>query len=396
MVIDLKRNTLTVSQFLDSVNLVLSSGAPVIVGEVTEFKLGSKWISFTLKDKEDGSILKCVLGAWDYRRIGVNIEDGMEIKVGGTPRVTKTYGSFGFWVNSIEPVGQGSLKKSYEILLKKLEGEGLFARKRDVPEFIKNIGVISSKDGVVIHDFLKNLKPLGFKIKFYNSKVEGFGAVDSILKGIESLTKDKDLDVLVIIRGGGSLESMQAFNNEEVCRQIFSFPIPVVCGIGHDVDVPIACMVADKSVSTPTATAFLINDSWKKLFDGLPMWQMKLNHEFEILITNFSNRIDSSYFKINSAFEKIFDKFYFLETQFNGRLSHLKSMIERCKDKIFSMERILKANDPIKNLSLGYSLVFDSAGKLLKNIKDVRMGSRLEIKINGGEINSVVESVKVK
>ncbi|MBI3631874.1 MAG: exodeoxyribonuclease VII large subunit, partial [Candidatus Vogelbacteria bacterium] len=164
---DLEKNNemvLTVSQFLDSVNFVLASGRPNIVGEISEFKISNKWVSFSLLDREEKAILKCVMGIWDFKRVGIEIEDGMEVKISGTPRITKSYGSFSLWVDRIEPVGEGSLKKVYQLLLKKLELEGLFARKRELKSFVSNIGVISSRDGVVIHDFLNNLKPLDLKI----------------------------------------------------------------------------------------------------------------------------------------------------------------------------------------------------------------------------------------
>jgi exodeoxyribonuclease VII large subunit len=262
---------LTVGQFLDSVNYLLSTGRPLVSGEISELKITDKWASFSLQDKEERAILKCVMGIWEFRRIGLELEDGMEVKVGGTPRLTKSYGSFALWVTSIEPVGEGSLKKAYQLLLKKLELEGLFARKRELSEYITNVGVISSKDGVVIHDFLKNLKPLNIKINFLNTRVEGKDAVEQLTNAVGWFNKKMpDLDAIVIIRGGGSLESMQAFNNEIVCREIFASKIPVITGIGHDVDVPIACMVADVSVSTPTAVANLINSTWDSLVFNLP------------------------------------------------------------------------------------------------------------------------------
>ena len=271
---------LTVSQFLDAVNLVLKSGKVQVRGEVTDFKQG-KWISFSLKDIEDGSILKCVLGTWQYSKIGVPLQDGMEVKISGNPSVSKAYGTFSFWPDSIEPLGEGSLKKAYELLLKQLRAEGLFDRKRQIPEFIKNIGVISSQHGVVIHDFRQNLDKRGYYIHFCDARVEGAQAAENIIAAIQWFNvRRPELDVLVIIRGGGSLESMQAFNNEAVARAIFASKIPVIAGIGHDVDVPIASLVADLEESTPTGAAHAVNASWARL-QNIRLLEQNIVSEFE-------------------------------------------------------------------------------------------------------------------
>src|SRR3989344_5235749 len=141
---------LSVGEYLDRLNLALGVEAGFVQGEVTEFKESAKWVSFTLKDSpnlalgtlSDGqnAVLKCVCAIYTFRRMGVALEDGMAVKVYGTPRVSKGWGSLGLWVESIEPVGEGSLKKAYELLVKKLTAEGLFARKRELPEFISRIG----------------------------------------------------------------------------------------------------------------------------------------------------------------------------------------------------------------------------------------------------------------
>jgi len=230
---------LSVGEYLDRLNLALGAEAGFVQGEVTEFKESHKWVSFTLKDKDVAAVLKCVCAIYTFRRMGVALEDGMLVKVYGKPSVSKGWGSLGLWVESIEPMGEGSLKKAYELLVKKLTAEGLFARKRELPEFISRIGVISSRDGVVLQDLRKNLAKLGMSIKFVHTQVEGAGAAPGILRAIRYFSPlrqgfagqaqhDNEVDVVVIIRGGGSLESLQAFNNEEVARALFSLPIPVM------------------------------------------------------------------------------------------------------------------------------------------------------------------------
>ncbi|MEI6296676.1 MAG: exodeoxyribonuclease VII large subunit [bacterium] len=413
-----KKDFFTVGEFLESLNEYLKSKKNFVVGEVTEFKAHDKWASFSLKDKQDGSILKCFLSIWTYRKSGVLLEDGMEIKVGGFPRIYKLAGTFSFNVESIEPLGEGSLKKAYVLLLKKLELEGLFARKRPFDKFIKRVGVISSKDGVVIHDFLRNLKPLGFKIDFYNSRVEGADAVPGIIGGIKWFNKNiPGLDILVLMRGGGSLESMQAFNNEQVCREIFASKIPVLCGIGHEVDVPIACLVADSYVSTPTATAYEINKSWDDILLGLPVMERQIFSGFTYnfnrlaqkiptykkgIVTHFQFYLDRRVrevgtlaSRISSGFKQIFSQFDILSRKITkDGLGKIAESITKMLYKISSIEKMIVLANPERNLKLGYSIVFNEKGKVLKNIDDIRVGEKITTKLKDGEVESEVKIIR--
>lgn len=413
-----KRDFLTVSEFLDDINESLRIQKNFVAGEVTDFKAHEKWVSFSLKDKEDNSILRCFLSVWTYRKAGVLIEDGMEIKVGGYSRIYKLAGTFSFNVETIEPLGEGSLKKAYLLLLKKLELEGLFGRKRPLPGFIKNIGVISSKDGVVIHDFCKNLKSFGYKIKFFNSRVEGAEAVSGIISGLKYFNnKNVDLDVIVIMRGGGSLESMQAFNNEQVCREIFASKIPVLCGIGHEVDVPISCLVADLYVSTPTATAYTINESWGELISGLPLYERRILSDFSHILRdkimslpNIERNILSQFNfvllntkrnagflsgKIFSGFKQVFLKFNLLSDKVTkNSIRTIEGAILKINTSIQKFEKILIIADPERNLRLGYSIVFNKRGKVIKNVDDLSVGETLTTKLGRGELETEVKLIK--
>lgn len=391
-----KELILTVSQFLDSVNYVLSTGKPLVVGEVSEFKLTNKWASFTLQDKEEKAVLKCVMGIWEFRKVGVELTDGMEIKVGGTPRITKSYGSFGFWVTSIEPMGEGSLKKAYQLLLKKLEEEGLFTRKRTLPNFISNVGVITSKDGVVIHDFLNNLKPLDIKVNFMNARVEGKEAVEQLIHAIGWFNrKMPDVDVIVLIRGGGSLESMQAFNNEILCREIFASKIPVIAGIGHDVDVPIACMVADVSVSTPTAAAGIINSSWDLLLFDLPVLKDRITQGYEAVLREVNNRAQNFVAEMVGQIRSVFANFEVLSDRIiKDAVRAVGISIDRKFELIDRAEKIIAIADPERSLRLGYSLTMDSDGKVLKDVKNIKRGSRIKTLLVNGSVESVVDKIE--
>lgn len=388
---------LTVGQFLDSVNYILSTGRPFVVGEVSELKVTDKWVSFTLQDREEKAILKCVMGIWEFRRIGLELEDGMEVKVGGGPRITKSYGSFALWVTSIEPVGEGSLKKAYQLLLKKLETEGLFTRKRDIPNFISSVGVISSKDGVVIHDFLKNLRPLDIKVNFLNTRVEGKDAVDQLANAVAWFNKKMpELDAIAIIRGGGSLESMQAFNNEVLCREIFASKIPIIAGIGHDVDVPIACMVSDVSVSTPTAVANLINSSWDPLTFDLPRLEGVVMSGYELSLKRVQNKAQNFVIEMVGHIKSVFINFDLLSDRIiKDAVRNISNLIERKFNIIDRAEKVINIANPERSLRLGYSLTTDSTGRVIRDIKKIKRGDVIKTLLANGSIESKIDKINV-
>lgn len=385
---DLRKDALSVSEFLDLINGFFKTKNYSIQGELTEFKISGRSIFFSLKDKKDNSILNCYISQWAYESLGIALEDGMEVLVGGSPAIYKPYGKFSFQATSIEPIGEGALRKAYELLKKKLETEGLFARKRPLPEFIERIGVISSKSGVVIHDFMKNLKKRGFVVDFYDARVEGPEAVGNIVAGINTLTK-RNLDVVVLIRGGGSLESLQAFNNERVARAIFASPIPTICGIGHDVDVPIACLVGDLSVSTPTATAHAVSRSWARLEEGLPMLNHRLMNSFESELAAKLNLVDNFYNKATSIVRQLSGR---IQQSTEELVTSFKRLVEMTMQKVSHAEKILAALNPENQLKLGYSILFDSAGKVLKNIDSIEIGDMIKARLQSGSVSAEVKT----
>ncbi|MEK7589203.1 MAG: exodeoxyribonuclease VII large subunit [Patescibacteria group bacterium] len=368
----------SVSEFLDYVNEILNRGNVSIQGEISGWKIHPSGIYFSLKDKKisdssgQDSILDCYMSPYVYKGLGLNLEEGMEIKVGGIPSIYKPKGRFSFRVEMAEVVGEGSLKKAYEILKKKLESEGLFARKRALPEFIHRIGVITSRTGAVIDDFRKNLEQRGHRVYLYDVRVEGAKAVGNILSAVKWFNRNMpDLDVLIIIRGGGSLEDLQAFNNELVVREVFASKIPTICGIGHDRDVPIVCLVGDATTSTPTAAAMLINATWERLKNNVPNYQRDLFDNFESVVDEMKRCMDVG--MIAHAYERL------LSEQFQRIESH---------------QMYLESVSPERNLKLGYSILTDTAGKVIKRTKSMKVGGRVRAKLSDGAFTATVDNIE--
>jgi exodeoxyribonuclease VII large subunit len=409
----LDERTLTVAEYLELINGLITPIRVSVEGEVTDLKVLPQWTFFALKDAETGALLRCGLHSGVYRRIGVNLEEGMAVKVEGYGKIAEKSGNFGFWVSRIEPIGEGALRRAYELLLKKLQEEGLFTRKRELPQFISHIGVISSKNGVVLQDLRKNLRPLGIRIDFVHSGVEGADSAKEILRSIEFFSKPKNMpEVLVLIRGGGSLESLQGFNNEAVVRALYASPVPVLVGIGHDVDAPIATLVADWSASTPTAVAHVINDSWRPITERMPRLAQTIAHRFTRGLSDIQHKADASLRAMRHACTQVVARFHAYEATLTHALrrvpsrlmqtlktaevlestmrTYISRRIETLKARIESSERLLTASDPERVLARGYGLVYNPEGRLVRRVEDVNEGDTLTTRLAKGTVWSAV------
>ena len=252
-------NSFTPTEFLAVVNQTLeyAYSSVTIVGEVASFKVNQgKWVFFDLKDEE--SSVGCFMTLWNLRQ---PLEDGMKVMVRGIPKVTK-WGKFSFTVTHVAPVGVGSLKKAYEMLKKKLTAEGLFdvARKRPLPEDLTKIGVISSTQAAGYADFVKilNARWGGIKVQVAHTQVQGLDAPDQIMRALQYFNERGEVQAIAIMRGGGSADDLACFNDEALVRAVASSKIPVICGIGHEVDESLCDLVCDVRASTPSNVAEML------------------------------------------------------------------------------------------------------------------------------------------
>ena len=248
----------TVSELIDHCNFTLDRelGSVLVEGEVASFKINQgKWVFFDLKDADGVSTLSCFL---PLSSLGVALSDGLKVRLRARPSLTKK-GRFSLTVRSILPVGEGSIKKTFELLKRKLTAEGLFdpARKRPLPTTLSRLGVISSTAAAGYRDFLKILDNRwgGLQLFTVNTQVQGLSAADQIIAALNLLNQRSDLDVIVIIRGGGSADDLAVFNDERLVRAIAASRLPVVTGIGHEVDETLADLAADLRASTPSNAA---------------------------------------------------------------------------------------------------------------------------------------------
>ena len=430
---------LTVSDFIKKTNSRLKTMGARVIGEIgrVDEKNGHRY--FSLKDETDGSTLNCIVWRSKYEMFGLDLKEGDKIIAAGRPEIYAASGKFSFICDSIELAGLGALKKAYDALKRKLETEGLFniERKRKLPQFPRTIGIITSRQGAVINDFLTNIGKFGFRLELIDTRVEGQLAVGDILAALRTFRKRK-IDVLVVIRGGGSPESLQAFNNEMIVRAIAAFPVPVIAGIGHDKDVPLVQLAADVSVSTPSIAAMQLNASWQKIIqfigqqeiaiiggykNELAQTRAKLARHtailsnFRYILKNISESLDSK--MRNLIIGRYKNELAQARAELAGRTAILanfryilqniveslglkmqkmtfsmKSGIAAADQRIEYLRMLIASHDPERPLKLGYCLA-SVRGKIIKKIAQAAIGDEITVKISDGRLLSDVKKIEM-
>lgn len=385
----------TVGEFLDYTNVLLGARDYFVQGEVVGARPHPTGMYFSLKDAEGGGLMDCYMSPYAYRGLGVVIEDGMQVKVGGAPSIYKPKGRFSFKVETLEPVGEGSLKKAYEALKRKLTDEGLFERKRLLPAYVTRIGLVTSKTGAVIDDFRRNLARLGMTVVHRDVRVEGAVAVSQVVAALKAFDVDaQPVDVVVLIRGGGSMEDLQAFNSELVVRAVFGSRAPTIVSIGHDRDVPLAQMAADASGSTPTAVAHLINATWSPLTERLPQLAKSLTYGFDAVLASTRADIGSLGGRLAIHLGRIAGAGNVLKEKLARGLDRIGARIAQISDVVSAALRQLEASDPQRLLRLGYSIVTDDAGAVVRSASDLRHGQMVRTRLAKGAFLSEVKELQ--
>jgi exodeoxyribonuclease VII large subunit len=416
-----KNTPYTISQFIDLLNDQLKPIEVKIIGEITTIKISSKGhVYFTLKDKDVDAVLDCVLWKGRYELNGIELEAGMEIMASGYPNVYPNSGKLSFIAEVVERVGEGALMEAYKKLKLKLSKEGLFApdRKRALPVLPHTIGVITSKQGAVIDDFLNNVGRHGFSILFIDSRVEGQEALIDLSQAIHTMQKQK-IDVLVIMRGGGSLQSLAAFDNETIVREIAAFPVPVIAAIGHHKDVTLSALAADVHVSTPTAAATMLHELWQQPKERVTEYAARILNSYQEAIQQSKDMVSGYKEAITSQFAEIFSQYKDFEhmvrdhviSKYYHTLINIRLFLHReSVDRIFrsydhaiksssqsldSCQKIILLNDPLRPLGKGYSLTF-AHNKLVKSVHDIVIGDTMQVRVSDGSIDSSVQAIKEK
>jgi exodeoxyribonuclease VII large subunit len=362
-----KNLRVSVSDFVALTNQTLeyAFGYVEVEGEVSSFKVNQgKYVFFDLKDA--GASVGCFMMAWQLR---TPIEEGMKVIVGASPKLTQ-WGKFSLTVRSIRPSGEGSLKKSFELLKQKLAGEGIFAadRKRLLPETPTHIGVISSTEAAGYGDFIKILGERfgGLKIDVAHVQVQGESASDQIIRAIRYFNSREVLpEVLVIVRGGGSADDLSTFNDELLVREIAASRIPTLVGVGHEVDVTLADLAADVRAATPSNAAQLLVPDRRELIRAI-------HHKVQVIVPKVERAIEEQQRDVKQLIHNAFERTNQKHQQADERLQVLR--------------RVLYQLDPHIVLKRGYAIIRG----------DVEIGSMLEIEKSDIMITAEVHDVRKK
>lgn len=394
---ELQHHIFSIAEYISFINQVLKPIEFKIIGEVTNVtQATSGHVYFTLKDKNEDVVLDCIVWKGNYLINSVNLESGMEIIVGGIPSIYPHSGRFSYIVKTIERVGDGALKQAYLTLKRTLQQEGLFVeeRKRPLPPLVHKIGVITSKQGAVIHDFTNNVGVHGFDIKFIDSRVEGQEAVFDLISSINTLKK-KDIDVLVIMRGGGSLQSLSAFDNEVIVRAIAQFPVPVIAAIGHHEDRTLTAMASDFEVSTPTAAANLLHahalrpmDQLNKLYQSILLSYRNVFVEYEFLLSTETVKVKY----ITPLLHTLHEQMLYVQDTYEQLFKLYIRSIKEHLQILEHTEQTLLLHHPLRLLKKGYSIV-KHQGNIVRSVEQLTINMKLDIIVNDGSIVSHVDSI---
>ncbi len=412
-----------VSEFNDFVNQLLSFREYVVEGEISEFNISrNKWVFITLKDPQTEEILNVFAVVYQVQSYLPLLQIGTLVRVQGYPKLRGKSGRFSLNAYRIIPVGNGSLQQAFLQLKAKLEAEGLFdpSRKRPLPPFPQAVFLLTAPGSRAYSDFIKITKERGFgQVKIYHIpiSVQGEQAVPSILRAFDLVRKYYHLaDLAVITRGGGSLEDLQAFNQEEVVRAAYGLPIPLVSAIGHEADISLIDYIADKRASTPTNAAEIVFPTLNETQQQLELLANSLSYQMRnkfkgswhhlhllqtSLISSFSQPID----RLSHRQEKLASLLSLYHQQLNFRFQQLDTLSNDLSTKsrnqyhqsslhYAQLAKLLDSVSPKTILSRGYSISLTTDGRILKRSQQLKVNQLVKTYLKKGSFFSQVTKVE--
>jgi exodeoxyribonuclease VII large subunit len=436
----------TVSRLNQTVRLLLEQemGQVWISGEISNFSQPSSghWY-FTLKD--DTAQVRCAMFRNSNRRVTFRPQHGQQVLVRANITLYEPRGDYQIIVESMQPAGEGLLQQKYEQLKAKLQAEGLFDQqhKQPLPSPAHCVGVITSKTGAALHDILHVLKRRdpSLPVIIYPTAVQGDDAPGQIVRAIELANARQECDVLIVGRGGGSLEDLWSFNDERVARAIFASAIPVVSAVGHETDVTIADFIADLRAPTPSAAAELVSRNQQELLRQILSAQQRLGMAMDYFLANRSRRFTQIYHRLQqqhpqlrlarqqTALERLHQRMNVAidsqlkrTSQRQSRLlqrlnqqspqprihraqtriqqleyrlaENVRSRLSATRERFGNAVTHLEAVSPLSTLARGYSVSTATDGKVLKKVKQVKTGDVMTTRLEDGWVESQVTDIK--
>ena len=362
----------------------------LVKGEISNFKNHyTGHMYFTLKD--ENSLIKCVMFKTYTTHLSFMPKDGMKVIILGSVSVFERDGVYQVYAKAMKQDGLGSLYEAYEKLKAKLSEEGLFdeSHKKKIPFMPKTIGVLTSNTGAVIRDIINvsTRRNPNVHIRLYPVPVQGAGAAEKIAEGIEFMNKNNLADVLIIGRGGGSLEDLWPFNEEVVARAIYNSKIPIISAVGHETDFTIADFVADLRAPTPSAAAELavanIDDVKSTLFLYNTRYKNALKKKLQLMRLSYEKCMARQAFK--NPTQKINEQYMVIDMKVKAMQNKIQLKLKEERTKFIKQVSKLDTLSPLKTLARGYSIVTDSSNKIIKSVKDLKEDQNINIRLADGE-----------
>ena len=420
------QNPVSVTDLTATIRDLLETGLGEVwvAAEVSNLRApGSGHLYFTLKDAT--ATLSAVMFQREARRVGFALADGQAVLVRGSITVYEARGQYQIQVAEVRPRGQGTLQQRFEELKRKLQAENLFDldRKRELPVFPEVIGVVTSLQGAVLQDMLQILqrRAPGIRIKVRGVRVQGIGAAQEIAEAIDAFSAEQNVDLVIVARGGGSLEDLWAFNEEVVARALAACSLPTISAVGHETDFTIADFVADLRAPTPSAAAELLTRDWSEWREEIGQLRTRLDRTTRQILTGYRqqlSRLASSYAlreprrvvrqwaqrlddlrdnlhaNAHNSIQSRQHELRLLQARLTAQ--HPTRELDRRRRHLVQLSARLRALGPQATLDRGYALVVDSQGHPLTKAAKAQEGQAVKIVLSKGSVNATLTATHLE
>ena len=385
--------TLTVSEVSNYIKKILDSdfilNNTLIKGEISNFKIHSSGHAyFSLKD--DYGKINCIMFKSKTENLKFMPENGMSVVIKGKVSVYAKDGVYQIYCEEIKLEGIGELSEAFNKLKKKLEVEGLFdaSHKKTIPAFCKKIGVITSPTGAAIRDIINVTKRRnrGTNITIYPALVQGANAPADIIKGLDYFNQLEDIDVILLSRGGGSIEELWSFNDEKLAYAVFNSKKPIVTAVGHETDFTIVDFVSDLRAPTPSAGAEILSFNLEEANEKIKNYKYTIDKHVKIYLENKLNTLDMyrKTLEHNSPMAAIANSYNYIDRMNEILNEKIKNKLEAEKQKLSKLNALLNAHNPLNVLDRGYAIMEDEGSNLIAEINTLCHTSKVKITLKDG------------
>ncbi|HII4445364.1 TPA: exodeoxyribonuclease VII large subunit [Clostridium perfringens] len=363
-----------------------------VKGEISNLKFHSSGhIYFSLKD--ENSKVNCIMFKNNAVNLDFRLEEGMKVEIKARLGVYHKEGTYQLYCENIKKAGIGELFEEFHKLKKELSEEGIFDEKykRALPKFPKRIGIITARTGAAVRDIINVIqrRNKSLYIILYPAKVQGENAADSIIEGIRYFNNEKSVDVIILGRGGGSIEELWAFNNRDLAYEIFNSRIPTVSAVGHEVDFTISDFVSDMRAPTPSAAGELVSPSLQEMINDLLNKKEFLHRAVDRRFLNAKRDVDLLHKGLKGNNPKhIIEKRIKEVNSLEEKLNFLgKRKIDKAKDELIALNSILQTLNPLNTLGRGYSVIMDKEDKVINEVSELKKNDMVKVIMKDGSVN---------